>query len=244
MEGRRTTPLFVQVAETLQGRLLRQLYQPGDLLPPARDLEREFGVSNITIRKALGLLVREGRLVARRGVGTLVAGAPEELVEIEISGDFKEWADSAAGRRLGLRTLVLDLGLASAPGRVRRLLDLPEGGQVWRLRRLRQFKGRAVSYFLNYARPEQAGRLRRKDFRERSFVEAWRELVGVRLARMDQRVRAALADLDLSNLLGVEFGAPLFFVETVYFTGDGRAAAVTHMYYRGDRYVYKASLAL
>jgi DNA-binding GntR family transcriptional regulator len=64
------------------------------------------------------------------------------------------------------------------------------------------------------------------------------------LARMDQRVVAASADRDLNELLEVEFGAPMFMVENVYTAAGGRPVAVSHLYLRGDRYSYQASISL
>src|SRR5262245_51093942 len=46
---------------------------PGDILPSERQLCLDYGVSRITVRKALGDLVTEGLLVQVRGKGTFVA---------------------------------------------------------------------------------------------------------------------------------------------------------------------------
>ncbi|MBW1713811.1 MAG: GntR family transcriptional regulator, partial [Deltaproteobacteria bacterium] len=62
MERGKYVPIYIQVAETIKGRIVANQYQPGDLIPSARELESEFGVSNITIRKALELLTQENHL--------------------------------------------------------------------------------------------------------------------------------------------------------------------------------------
>jgi GntR family transcriptional regulator len=82
------------------------------------------------------------------------------------------------------------------------------------------------------------------DFRRRSFIEVLQRRMGIRLSRMEQRVEATVADMDVSAILGVEFGAPLFFVENQYFAGEAPPVEVTHMYYRGDRYVYQTTIRL
>lgn len=47
--------------------------QPGDMLPGEREIEQLFGVSRITVRRAIGDLVNAGALVRKRGKGTFVA---------------------------------------------------------------------------------------------------------------------------------------------------------------------------
>ena len=61
---------------------------------------------------------------------------------------------------------------------------------------------------------------------------------------MAQTVQASIADLDLARILNVDFGFPLFFVQNIYYTEKEHPVAITHMYYRSDRYVYMAKQKL
>ena len=47
-----------------------------------------------------------------------------------------------------------------------------------------------------------------------------------------------------AGILGIEFGAPIFFIENVYRTRDGDAAAVSHLFLRADRYSYRARIPI
>ena len=60
MNVAQATPHYQQVAETLRRRILSGRYRAGDAIPSAASLERSFGVSNMTIRKALAILANEG----------------------------------------------------------------------------------------------------------------------------------------------------------------------------------------
>lgn len=52
--------------------------EPGDRLPPERDLAEQFGISRSTLRQALATLTESGHLIALRGRagGTFVSAAP------------------------------------------------------------------------------------------------------------------------------------------------------------------------
>ncbi|MEE8434566.1 MAG: UTRA domain-containing protein, partial [bacterium] len=194
----------------------------------------------------LGILAGEGRVRGRRGVGTLVMpGAAEEKVAIEVSGNFREWLDSAGGRSHSIEQEVLDITVAPGPPDIAAALGFPPQAPLWRMRRLRRIAGAAISHHVNYGAPERFERVTDATMApSRSFVEVMRAELGISLARMDHRVEAMVAERDLAEILETGFGAPLFMVENRYFDPGGAVVAVTLLYLRGDRYVYQSSIPL
>ncbi len=239
-------PQYRQVAETLRRRIVSGQYREGDTIPPVTELERIFNVSNITIRKALGVLANDGWTTGRRGVGTVVNPPPDgQRVEIEVSGNFREWLDTASGTRHPIKQEVLDVRREAAPPTVAKALDKAHDEAVWSMRRLRRLKGMPISYHVNYGPVEIFGDVGKRTMAgNRNFVDVMRRDCGLSLRRMDQTVEATIADRDLAALLTVPFGAPLYFVENKYVADGGGVAAVTHLFLRGDRYIYRASIAL
>ena len=65
--------LYAQVAGRIRRRIREKTWQPGDRLPALDELTHEFGVSLITIRRAVELLEHEGILRRAQGRGTFVA---------------------------------------------------------------------------------------------------------------------------------------------------------------------------
>lgn len=74
-----TAPSRDDLVETLRGRLLRGLHagtvEPGDRLPSARELEREFAVDHRVVLAAYRLLAAEGLVELRQRGGIYVAAA-------------------------------------------------------------------------------------------------------------------------------------------------------------------------
>lgn len=245
MERDRAVSYYVKVAETLKARIRDGQYQPNDLIPSAKKLEEEFKVSNITIRKAMDILTRDGFVIPMRGVGTRVAKTEDKMVSIEITGNFRDWVDSALGRDLQLTVDVLEITITSCPKRVSQVLTLGPDESIWRMKRVRKLRGVPMSYYINYGRPEVFNdKIKKEEVERRSFVDLFQERCQIRLSKMVQRVEATVADIDLSGVLAINFGDPLFFVENIYYSTDGQPVEVTHMYYRGDKYVYDATIQL
>ena len=244
MAASSSTPQYQQVADTLRRRIARAEYGEGEIIPPTNELESLFSVSNITIRKALAVLAEEGWITGRRGVGTVVNAAPRDLrLKIAVSGDFTEWVDTASGKSLPIKQKVLDFDIKPGPARETKLLGLPAGSPLWTLRRLRWIKNDIISCHVNFARPEILAGFDDSDMAgNKNFVDLMREDARLDLLRMDQTVEAMATDRDLAELLEVEFGTPLFFVENIYTDKSDIVVAVTHLFLRGDHYAYQTSL--
>ena len=98
MEVEDDRPLYVRLTDFLRARIAEGTLVPGDGVPPYRTLSRVAGVSEITTRRALVELVREGLLMSRPGSGTFVANTP---IQINPTPP-REAVEPAAGSTFGL----------------------------------------------------------------------------------------------------------------------------------------------
>lgn len=238
-------PYYLQVAQTIHRRVTEGQYQPGDTLPIARKLEEDFGVSDITIRKALNLLVQKGIVIRKRGIGTSVTQAEEDRATFDITGDFSDLTDVATGKPIPYEVEVLDICLTPfCPKSVKEILFLDPDHDVWRMRRIRKKNGEPISYFINFGPPEVFRAIKKEFLYNQPFVEIAQKKCGIRFDRFEQLVEATSADIDLASLLEISFGEPLFFAVNIYYSAKDDPLAVTHMYFRGDRYRFGTSMKL
>jgi DNA-binding transcriptional regulator YhcF (GntR family) len=86
------TDLYEQVAADIRRAIADGEAQPGERLPPAKDLAAVLGVNANTVLRALRLLRDEGLLELRRGRGVSVAGTPERGAVINKTRELVEFA--------------------------------------------------------------------------------------------------------------------------------------------------------
>ncbi len=65
-------PLYHQLYELLHEKIRTSTWKPGDMIPPESELTSLYGVSRVTVRKVLDMLVQEGQLQRSRGKGSFV----------------------------------------------------------------------------------------------------------------------------------------------------------------------------
>jgi GntR family transcriptional regulator len=66
-------PLYVQLQQQLQQRILAGQLPDGEQLPSVRDLSARLGINPLTVTKVYQILEREGFVETRRGLGTFVS---------------------------------------------------------------------------------------------------------------------------------------------------------------------------
>ncbi|MDF6044308.1 GntR family transcriptional regulator [Streptomyces sp. JH14] len=67
-----TRPKWMQIAEVIRARIASGEYPPHHRLSEMQ-MEQEFGVARVTVRKATAALREEGAIVTSHGMGSFVA---------------------------------------------------------------------------------------------------------------------------------------------------------------------------
>jgi DNA-binding transcriptional regulator YhcF (GntR family) len=110
-------PPFRRIVTEVRRRIEAGELKPGDRVPSARAITREWGVAIATATKAHAALREEGLTVARPGVGTVVAGLaprrdPQLTLERIVTAAIAI-ADREGIGELSMRRLATDLGVAT-----------------------------------------------------------------------------------------------------------------------------------
>lgn len=84
---------YKEIKEDIKRKILEGELKEGDFLPPEVDLARQYGVSRLTVNRALAELAAEGFVERRQGIGTYVAPLEKR----------------AQARRIGLISMILPL---------------------------------------------------------------------------------------------------------------------------------------
>jgi GntR family transcriptional regulator len=227
-------PLYQQLQRALRDAIDRNILGADDALPPERDLAADFGVSRITVRKAIDGLASEGLLVRRHGSGTFVRGRVEKNFSMLTS--FSE--DMRARGRNPRSDWLKRMNGTVTPEEALTLRSSP-GTPVFRFHRLRFADDAPMA--IEYA-TIVADCLPSLDAVQSSLYEAL-ELAGNRPVRALQRLRAVLLTRDQAELLRAKPGDAGLLVERLGFLQDGRAIEFSQSFYRGDTYDFVAELS-
>lgn len=75
-------PIFIQIAEELEDAIISGAYESETQVPSTTEISVRYKINPATVLKGVGILVDEGILYKKRGVGMFVAkGAKEKIIK-------------------------------------------------------------------------------------------------------------------------------------------------------------------
>ena len=231
-------PLYYQLASILREHIVSGKYLAGDRLPTEEALARDYDVSRITIRQALGDLEKEGFIKREAGRGTFVADRRTFSNTFRMEGSLEDLI--SMGQSTTVRVLSLTTIKASASEAD--FLRLNLGDPLVRCTRLRLHGGTPFSYIINHVPGDIGKHLRPEAWKKGSILHQIETGLGIRMGDADQTISASLADAQLARLLKTGIGAALLSVDRVVRSVEGRPVEHVHSYYRSDIYSFKAHL--
>ena len=233
LDGRQ--PLYRQVTAAIRDAITGRQLRPNDALPPERELAELFGVSRITVRKAIRELVGEGVLDTQHGSGTFVRAKVEKNF-----AQLNSFSEEMKSRGLVPSSRWLSRSSGNVRPEEALTLRASPGTPVYRFKRVRLADDEPMSI-------EQttilASCLASADEVEHSLYAALRK-TGNHPVRALQRLSALLLNEEQASMLGAAAGAAGLLVERVGFNADGVAIEYSQSFYRGDTYDFVAELSL
>ena len=227
---------YLLVAEALQHRIKNQ--EPDSPLPAEHELARQFGVSRVTIRRALGLLERSGLVSRERGRGTTVN--PSKITRWLLAYSFEEDL-----RRRGIKfdTHVVSYRPREVPPEVvAQRMGLPETARVGLLALLRLVDDRVVCYDRRYLPPGISVRFDPVLLERRFLQEIVEELGGMQIREVDWETEIVSASRDIANALHITPGVLVLVNSGLHSFEDGTPAQFVVMSYRIDRVKFRFTI--
>jgi len=80
--------IYLQIAQLLEDDILRGVYREEEQVPSTNDLARSYSINPATAAKGINLLVADGVLYKRRGIGMFVSPGAAKLVRRKRQGEF------------------------------------------------------------------------------------------------------------------------------------------------------------
>jgi GntR family transcriptional regulator len=212
------------IADELRRRVASGDLAAGALLPSESELSGAYGVSRVTVRKALDLLRDEGLVDSRQGFGWFVAADPVR----QSLGRLGTIEDQLAELGVESERRVVGFRFTPGPAWVRRVLEVDA---VLEVRRVNHADGQPFARVTVWCPEEIGARLSRADVESSPFYE----LVDVPIGGATQTIGAAAAGAGDADLLAVPPGSPVLRCERITRDVDGRPVLVSEHVFPGHR---------
>src|ERR1700747_3112442 len=230
--------LYSRVETVLANEITDGDLKVGDQLPTEDSLIARFGVSRITVRRAIQNLVSRGLVEIRRGKGTFVA-APKISQDLkELSGFVEDM--HALGRKPTARVIGKEIVAANAT--VARQLALTRGERVARIRRVRLADGVPLSFDATYLPLDIGKKIITNNLKVEPIFSLLERKYDVPLIEAEYKLEAVAAEAEVAAALRVKQGSPIFRIERTSYSTGGLPGDHARLYYRGDLVHFRTRL--
>lgn len=210
----------------------------GDALPIESEIEKQFSVSRITVRKTIDELVKDGIVTKTQGRGTFV----QSRKIIQKAGTITSWSEEMRikGKKTETRNMIIN---EIEPSRkLTSELNLSRGEKIICLKRLQCADGEPIAILINYFRSKFVPGFMEKGLTKESLYALLEEDYGIQLEKAHERIQARIAT-DLEALeLGVSPDSAILHITRVSYLADGTPFELVEMANRSDRYQYDIEL--
>lgn len=226
-------PLYMKIKEALKKSILEGVYKEHEKLPSEKSLMDQFGVSRITVRQALRDLTSEGLIFSSQGKGTFVS-KPKAVQDVHRLEGFGE---AMASKGYDTTARVIGIRQMNGTREVLDALNLKPKAQVVEVKRIRYLNREPISIDTSYFPLEIGEHLFSKDLSGDIFPMLENQL-GTTLGSADIRLEARAADAEVAELLQIEPGNPIMWVQRLTLDKNGIPVDFEYLAIRGDSYQY------
>lgn len=226
-------PLYMQIAEILKERILKEEYAYGEMIPSEKELEKLYSVSRITARQAIQELEREKLVERARGKGTIVIYQTcinEKLDAIRsFTDEMLEKGIQPGSRDEKVSVVESDNSIAS-------IFQIHTGAPLYYIERVRTGDEKEIVYFESYYTMDAQLPLDSSMYHDGVYILLKQN--GILPSVVDEQFDCQIPEEKVRKKLNMKRNMPVLRRRRIAYDKRGKVIEYVTGYYRADRYSY------
>lgn len=214
-------PKYEVIAADIRRSIEDGTLKPGEKLPTVVEFCDLYGVSKITVRRAIERMTEDGLVTSRRGSGTYVKEAAGMALDA-VSGGRSDRAGGFTSEHQGqkVESVVYDFKIVNPPAGIARQLNLDADDFAYFDCRVRVLDGTPIVIEYTYMPLDLIPGFKKKNLYGSVYSYILNEL-GLKISSFHRIIRAVPATEEEAERLQIPTGAPLLELEQVGFLDSG-----------------------
>ncbi|KJR48896.1 Transcriptional regulator, GntR family [Desulfosporosinus sp. I2] len=226
-------PVYYQLADDLKQQIESGELKPGDAVPSESQLVSDYGISRVTVRRGLAILLEAGLLETVRGIGNFVA--KPKLNQATLT--FQE-NDPLKENKLNYQ--LLEVKRISADDITACKLGVFEGTKVFMIRRLIKGDTGPVGIDMKYLPYIKGQPMLENEIEYADFPAIVAKHTNVTIHKIEMGISATPLSVEEAKLLKTVAGHPALCVHRAFYAKDGKTLGFSRTIYRGESFELSA----
>ncbi|PUU87455.1 MAG: GntR family transcriptional regulator, partial [Halanaerobium sp.] len=141
-------PLYLKIKEHIENLIDQEIYEAGDKLPSETAFAKELDVSRASLREALRVLEKEGKIIKSQGVGTFIS-KPIPRFKRGIEELFSV-TDTIKNEGFTPGTRALEISKEKIEKHLALKMNIKENEEILKLQRVRTADQKPVVFCIDY----------------------------------------------------------------------------------------------
>ncbi len=214
-------PKYMEIADVLRKRIKDGTYPKDSLLPYQTELVEEFGVSRMTIKNAVNILIMEGLLLTKRGLGTKVLNHSFWGKDTSSVTEYKDLSYQMKQEKRTLTSQVITFEVCFPTTRIQEMLQITAEQPIYHVIRLRILEGNPYILEHSYMPLDLVSGLT-KEILEESVYDYLLQDLGYKFAGAYRTFQAAKSDEYDQTYLACQADDPVLELEQIIYLESGR----------------------
>lgn len=220
-----STPLYEQMKISIKRDIERKKYAPGDRMPSEPELEEQYHVSRITVRRAIKELCDENVLLKRQGKGTFVID--EDNTAARLDQEPLGFHESIRRNGKSARSEVIKKEIIKVEKEYACDLEIDPDDDVIFLQRVMYADKKPIMIDNSYIPLKRFPKIFEKLTEDFSLVEILEKDYGVKLEKYYRVLKVQKANEEMSQLLKCQLDDPVFDLFKLTFDACGNAQYIS-----------------
>ena len=80
LEVTNDVPIYIQIAQSIEDSILKEIFKENEMIPSTTEISVKYKINPATVAKGFNLLVDEGVIYKKRGIGMFVSEGSKDLL--------------------------------------------------------------------------------------------------------------------------------------------------------------------
>ena len=234
-------PLYFQLKRIFLDRIRKRIYKINEAIPSELEIQKQFNVSRITVRRAIAELEREGYLNRKPGKGTFVTKYRIEKVTQELN-DISSWTETLKGIGVKPGTVRKEIVQIIPPKEVAIALNLRPNEKVTKIKRWRTGNNVPFCIMTNYVLSHIVPNIDKIGWECESLYKIYEEKYNINFGMARETVEARVATKEESKFFNISLESPVLVITRKTYNANGTPFEVVKSSNHADLYKYVITL--
>jgi GntR family transcriptional regulator len=225
-------PLYDQIERNLRDLIVNGRLKPGEAMPGEWDLADRYGVSRLTVRRALDELVRQNWLEKKHGVGTFVRQPSMASIaagKLSFTEQMRSIGREPSSKFISQRVV-------SATEKIARALHIQEEDLILEITRVRLADNVPILLETACLATAQFPSLKNHDWsQEESLYKVLSDEYEINISAMDHTIKPVTLTETEARFLKAQTGIPALLSQIIAFTSNGMPVEYAWSVSNGDK---------